>query len=154
TAPNGTPAAQEPTRFGPQFPAPGASRYRSAAPLPPPPPAPARFGPREAGQPDGPAVPMPEEPPRVPLRASGSPAAFAPAPAAVAVPSAPPRPGPIEIERLQVTHLPAVLNLINADLPPGQPVCDRQALDMALRGESFVDAAWWRELANVQAVVA
>jgi GNAT superfamily N-acetyltransferase len=63
-------------------------------------------------------------------------------------------PGSIEIERLRATDLPAVLDLVNADRPPGQPACNRQALDMALRGESFVDADWWRELANVQAVVA
>jgi GNAT superfamily N-acetyltransferase len=47
-----------------------------------------------------------------------------------------------------------VLDLVNADRLPGQPLSHREALDMALRGESSVDGTWWKQLANVQAVVA
>jgi GNAT superfamily N-acetyltransferase len=50
--------------------------------------------------------------------------------------------------------LPAILELVNADLLPGQPTCGRHALDMAMRGESTVDASWWRELSNVRVAVA
>jgi ribosomal protein S18 acetylase RimI-like enzyme len=60
----------------------------------------------------------------------------------------------LEIGRLRYEDLPAIIDLVNADLLPGQPACGRHALDLALRGESQVDASWWRELANVQAVVA
>jgi GNAT superfamily N-acetyltransferase len=55
---------------------------------------------------------------------------------------------------LRYQDVAAVLELINADQLPGQPTCQRDALDMALRGESPVDMNWWRELASVQAVVA
>jgi ribosomal protein S18 acetylase RimI-like enzyme len=69
--------------------------------------------------------------------------------------SARPRPAAaLEVGRLRYEDLPAIIDLANADLLPGQPACGRHALDMALRGESPVDATWWRELANVQAVVA
>jgi GNAT superfamily N-acetyltransferase len=50
--------------------------------------------------------------------------------------------------------LPAILDLVNADLLPGQPSCGRHSLDMAMRGESTVDASWWRELSNVRVAVA
>ena len=60
----------------------------------------------------------------------------------------------LEIRRLRAHDLPSVPELANADLLPGQPACNRQLVDLALRGESPVDAQWWKELANVQAVVA
>ena len=44
--------------------------------------------------------------------------------------------------------------MVNSDPLPGQPPCGRHGLDTALRGESPVDSGWWRELGNVQAVVA
>jgi ribosomal protein S18 acetylase RimI-like enzyme len=50
--------------------------------------------------------------------------------------------------------LPTILDLVNADLLPGQPTCGRHALDMAMRGESPVDTSWWRELSNVRVAVA
>jgi ribosomal protein S18 acetylase RimI-like enzyme len=62
--------------------------------------------------------------------------------------------GVLEIEPVRYEDLPAILDLVNADLLPGQPTCGRHALDMAMRGESPVDASWWRELSNVQVVVA
>jgi ribosomal protein S18 acetylase RimI-like enzyme len=62
--------------------------------------------------------------------------------------------GPLQVQRLRYEDLPFVLDLVNADQLPGQPACSRHALDRALRGESSVDASWWKELANVQAVVA
>ena len=86
--------------------------------------------------------------------------------AAVASPSvAPRRAGPrygppadsgvgIEVRRLQPQDLSVVPDLVNADLLPGQPTCSRQLVEFALRGESLVDVQWWKELANIQAVVA
>jgi GNAT superfamily N-acetyltransferase len=62
--------------------------------------------------------------------------------------------GPLEIGRVRYEDLPAILDLVNADLLPGQPTCGRHALDMAMRGESTVDASWWRELSNVRVAVA
>lgn len=61
---------------------------------------------------------------------------------------------PIEIQLLRYEDVPAVVDLVNDDLPPGQPSCTPEALDMALRGESPFDSAWWKELANVRTVVA
>ncbi|HXM54096.1 MAG TPA: GNAT family N-acetyltransferase [Candidatus Dormibacteraeota bacterium] len=66
----------------------------------------------------------------------------------------PRQPAPLEIGRLRHEELAAIIDLVNADLLPGQPACGRHALDTALRGESPVDSGWWRELANVQVVVA
>jgi ribosomal protein S18 acetylase RimI-like enzyme len=51
-------------------------------------------------------------------------------------------------------ELASILDLVNADLLPGQPACTRPALDMALRGACPVDTSWWRELANIQVLVA
>ena len=62
--------------------------------------------------------------------------------------------GPLEIGRVRYEDLPAILDLVNADLLPGQPTCGRHALDMAMRGESTIDASWWRELSNVRTAVA
>jgi GNAT superfamily N-acetyltransferase len=62
--------------------------------------------------------------------------------------------GPLEIGRVRYEDLPAILDLVNADLLPGQPTCGRHVLDAAMRGESPVDAAWWRELSNVRVAVA
>ena len=62
--------------------------------------------------------------------------------------------GPLEIDRVRFEDLAAILDLVNADLLPGQPTCGRHALDMAMRGESTVDASWWRELSNVRVAVA
>jgi GNAT superfamily N-acetyltransferase len=60
----------------------------------------------------------------------------------------------VEIDRVRYEDLPAILDLVNADLLPGQPTCGRHALDMAMRGESPVDTSWWRELSNVRVAVA
>jgi GNAT superfamily N-acetyltransferase len=60
----------------------------------------------------------------------------------------------LEVGRLRYEELPAVIEVVNADLLPGQPPCGRHRLEMALRGESPVDSGWWRELSNVQAIVA
>ena len=76
-----------------------------------------------------------------------------PAPGPARLP-APVAAGEIEIGRLQFRDLPTVLELVNADLLPGQPRCDRTALDMALRGESPVDGQWWQELSGVESLVA
>jgi len=66
----------------------------------------------------------------------------------------PPPVAALEVGRLRYEELAAVVDLVNADLLPGQPPCGRHALDMALRGESHVDSNWWKELASVQSVVA
>lgn len=60
----------------------------------------------------------------------------------------------IEVRRLRAPDLSAIPDLANNDLLPGQPHCNRQLVELALRGESLVDAQWWKELANIQAVVA
>jgi ribosomal protein S18 acetylase RimI-like enzyme len=62
--------------------------------------------------------------------------------------------GALEIERVRYEDMAAILDLVNADLLPGQPTCGRHALDMAMRGESPVDASWWRELSNIEVAVA
>jgi ribosomal protein S18 acetylase RimI-like enzyme len=67
----------------------------------------------------------------------------------------PVRPAPaIDVQPLRFEDIGPTLDLINADRLPGQPICNRRALDMALRGESPTDAHWWKELTNVTAVVA
>jgi len=111
---------------------------------PQPPPAPVRFGP---------SLPAPAAPPaarRLAPSVIGS--------AAAAEPELRParqRPiGPLAIDLMRYEDLPAILDLVNADLPPGQPTCSRQALEMAIRGESPVDTSWWRELSNVRVAVA
>lgn len=58
------------------------------------------------------------------------------------------------MRRLQPPDLSVIPDLVNADLLPGQPTCSRQLVEFALRGESLVDVQWWKELANIQAVVA
>lgn len=158
------PAPQPPTPPPQQRSAPQAvARYGPGLPAPPR----AIASPTPSGTANVVAAPPP--PPQAPVQppAPGSnqayggpglpPSVTAPAPQAAAplLRSARPRPnGVLEIGRLRYEELPAVIDLVNADLLPGQPASGRHALDMALRGESQVDAGWWRELANVQAVVA
>jgi len=164
--------APAPVSRTPSLPAPGfarglpaqipiASAAASAAPpavvAPPPAPTPAPAPPRPQLQPPparfGPGLPTPTPAPAAP---SPTPhlngAAGAPAP--VARPVAPRPTGPVEIDQVRYEDLAAVIDLVNADLLPGQPTCGRHALDMAMRGESAVDATWWRELSNVRVVVA
>ena len=111
-------------------------------------------------------------PPSLPLMANTSlspvaPAAIRERSGAVVAPAhsgprrAAPRYGPpahvgagIEVRRLRAHDLSAIPELANNDLLPGQPHCNRQLVELALRGESLVDAQWWKELANIQAVVA
>jgi ribosomal protein S18 acetylase RimI-like enzyme len=114
-------------------------------------------------------------PPVSVLSATAPPASapqFAPAasppmlmPAAAPAPAPPRRAGPrygppahvssgIEVRRLRSHDLPAIPHLANADLLPGQPACNMQLVDLALRGESPVDSQWWKELASIQAIVA
>jgi ribosomal protein S18 acetylase RimI-like enzyme len=78
----------------------------------------------------------------------------------LAEPAPPPRlaapraPAPLEVEQARFEDLAAIVDLVNADLLPGQPACSRGALDMAMRGESPVDSGWWNALSGVQVVVA
>jgi GNAT superfamily N-acetyltransferase len=104
-----------------------------------------------------PPVPLPP----LPYARPGLPGLPTPAPTPAPAPSPQPQPAPasapassLEVGRLRFAELSAVLDLINADVLPGQPACTRRALDMALRGESSVDARWWKELASAQVVVA
>jgi len=60
----------------------------------------------------------------------------------------------IDVRRLRPHDLSVIPDLVNADLLPGQPTCSRQLVEFALRGESLVDVQWWKELANIQALVA
>jgi ribosomal protein S18 acetylase RimI-like enzyme len=69
-------------------------------------------------------------------------------------PARPDATAPLEVGRLRYEELQPIIEVVNADLLPGQPPCGRHGLDTALRGESPVDSGWWRELGNVQAVVA
>ncbi len=46
-----------------------------------------------------------------------------------------------------------VLELINADRLPGQPVCTREMLDQAISGSSPVDSGWWAELTDIRSEV-
>jgi ribosomal protein S18 acetylase RimI-like enzyme len=162
------PASLQPVVAAPAaLPTPGYARGLPAAipapaapPLPPvvpvvAAPAPAQPAARPASQPQpasrfGPSLPAPV-------------AAPAPRPAAPIANAQPepivrqarPRPmGPLEIDRVRYEDLPAILDLVNADLLPGQPTCDRQALEAAMRGESTADESWWRELSNVRVAVA
>lgn len=48
----------------------------------------------------------------------------------------------------------AVLDLINSDRLPGQPVTSAGMLDEALNGRSHVDAGWWAELSAPTTTVA
>ena len=150
--------SQQPAaRYGPGLPAPP----RVAAPVPSalvqeaavprapaPAPTPFRQAPRLATAPVAPApAPTPPDPA---ARTAGPRQAPPPSPRAA-------RPAPtgvLEVGRLRYEELPAVIQLVNADLLPGQPGCGRHALDTALRGQSPVDAGWWRELGSVQAVAA
>jgi ribosomal protein S18 acetylase RimI-like enzyme len=160
---------QQVARYGPGLPAPP---RQVAAPVPsalvqdaPPRPVvpPAQRAPGYGGPglpPPAPAPAGPRRPAATPVPAPPSPPPPAPRPQPEAQPPPQPRaaralPAPsLEIGRLRYEDLPAILELINADQLPGQPACGRHALDMALRGESVVDAGWWRELSHVQAIVA
>jgi len=133
--------APAPPASAPAFPQP----RQAAHPAPP-----ARFGP---GLPAPAALPPPTQAPRLaaPVVNGASPSsAFPPA----VRPARPRTTGPLEVGRVRYEDLPAILDLVNADLLPGQPGCGRHVLDMAMRGESPVDAAWWRELSNVKVAVA
>ena len=147
----------------PALPAPGFARGLPAPALPAPPtllatPAPLPVPPAPLPAPGlarqarfGPGLPAPAAAPAPRLV---SPVATAPV-AAPEIRPARPRPiGPLEIDRVRYEDLPAILDLVNADLLPGQPTCGRHALDMAMRGESLVDATWWSELSNVRVAVA
>jgi GNAT superfamily N-acetyltransferase len=108
-----------------------------------------------------PAPRLPQTPrlgaPGLPPAPAPGPTPGAPVPAPPAPSLGPARPRPtaaLEIGRLRYDDLQAVIELVNADLLPGQPTCGGHALEMALSGESPVDSSWWHELTNVQAVVA
>jgi ribosomal protein S18 acetylase RimI-like enzyme len=51
-------------------------------------------------------------------------------------------------------HIPAVLDLINADRLPGQPECTAAMLADARAGRSHIDAAWWEDLKKIRVDVA
>jgi GNAT superfamily N-acetyltransferase len=142
------PAPAPPVVTGPARPAPVAPAPAPRPAPPPPQPAP-RFG---RGLPAPEAAPAPRPVPPIANGHGSSSASAAPAP--VPRPARPRPTGPLEIGRVRYEDLPAILDLVNADLLPGQPTCGRHALDMAMRGESPVDTSWWRELSNVRVAVA
>jgi GNAT superfamily N-acetyltransferase len=158
-APAIAPAIEGPpraARYGPGLPNPTQTAPPVAAAAPVAPPQPVTSPPPIKPSPPVPLQPLPYARPGLPGLPTPAPAsAFAPAPSAQPLPAPASVPASsLEVGRLRHAELAAVLDLVNADLLPGQPACTRRALDMALRGECSVDARWWKELANAQVVVA
>jgi ribosomal protein S18 acetylase RimI-like enzyme len=157
-APAPVPLAPAPAAAPVTAPAPLAAAAPVAAPVlpravPTPPPQPRPQAPAAARF--GPGLPAPAAPPAprpVPPAGDGNGSS---ADAAPALRPARPRPlGPLTIGPVRYEDLSSILDLVNADLLPGQPACGRRALDMAMRGESPVDGGWWRELSTVRVAVA
>ncbi len=143
----------------PPRPAPRSRPASARAPIAPPP-LPATLAAPPLAPPPVPLAPVPLAPPAAaprlaPRYGPGLPPPAGSSPTLDAVqPARARRAGPLEIVRVRQEELPAVLELVNADLLPGQPACSRQALEMAMRGESPVDASWWHALSGVEVVAA
>ncbi|GAA4672108.1 hypothetical protein [Amycolatopsis dongchuanensis] len=60
----------------------------------------------------------------------------------------------LAVRPLEAADHHAVLELVNADRLPGQPVATAEMLGEALAGRSPVDSSWWEELAAPRTAVA
>jgi ribosomal protein S18 acetylase RimI-like enzyme len=60
----------------------------------------------------------------------------------------------IVIRELRSGDMPAVLDLIRADVLEGQPVCGAADLQAALDGTVTIEAGWWERFTSIRAVVA
>jgi ribosomal protein S18 acetylase RimI-like enzyme len=59
----------------------------------------------------------------------------------------------LSIQAMRDGDIAGVLDLINADRLPGQPVCTMAMLALATAGRSPIDSAWWEELSDLRTEV-